>query len=166
MTGVQTCALPIFDVIISPHQRSHVIPVAARERGVTPVAAWYVTVIWERRAVIEHLPSQTDFPIGYVRIIFGKCGKQCTAQGFIPRNIASVPIGRISCAHAPRIIQRQNHVRRRRAPRGAGRRLRQIQRHSPGGRQAQDGENGQHQQLRSEERRVGKECRSRWSPYH
>ena len=24
----------------------------------------------------------------------------------------------------------------------------------------------QHLQLRSEERRVGKECRSRWSPYH
>ena len=24
----------------------------------------------------------------------------------------------------------------------------------------------QEQQLRSEERRVGKECRSRWSPYH
>ena len=24
----------------------------------------------------------------------------------------------------------------------------------------------QQQQLRSEERRVGKECRSRWSPYH
>src|SRR2546427_7391399 len=24
----------------------------------------------------------------------------------------------------------------------------------------------QHAQLRSEERRVGKECRSRWSPYH
>ena len=23
-----------------------------------------------------------------------------------------------------------------------------------------------HDQLRSEERRVGKECRSRWSPYH
>ena len=23
-----------------------------------------------------------------------------------------------------------------------------------------------HKQLRSEERRVGKECRSRWSPYH
>ena len=23
-----------------------------------------------------------------------------------------------------------------------------------------------HAQLRSEERRVGKECRSRWSPYH
>jgi hypothetical protein len=25
---------------------------------------------------------------------------------------------------------------------------------------------GQQRQLRSEERRVGKECRSRWSPYH
>ena len=25
---------------------------------------------------------------------------------------------------------------------------------------------GVHTQLRSEERRVGKECRSRWSPYH
>ena len=25
---------------------------------------------------------------------------------------------------------------------------------------------GKQQQLRSEERRVGKECRSRWSPYH
>ena len=25
---------------------------------------------------------------------------------------------------------------------------------------------GPNQQLRSEERRVGKECRSRWSPYH
>ena len=24
----------------------------------------------------------------------------------------------------------------------------------------------QHEQIRSEERRVGKECRSRWSPYH
>ena len=24
----------------------------------------------------------------------------------------------------------------------------------------------QHEALRSEERRVGKECRSRWSPYH
>ena len=23
-----------------------------------------------------------------------------------------------------------------------------------------------HRQIRSEERRVGKECRSRWSPYH
>ena len=23
-----------------------------------------------------------------------------------------------------------------------------------------------HQRIRSEERRVGKECRSRWSPYH
>ena len=30
--------------------------------------------------------------------------------------------------------------------------------------QAQD--NTHRQQLRSEERRVGKECRSRWSPYH
>ena len=27
-------------------------------------------------------------------------------------------------------------------------------------------ESGQFDQLRSEERRVGKECRSRWSPYH
>ena len=27
-------------------------------------------------------------------------------------------------------------------------------------------ENAQAQVLRSEERRVGKECRSRWSPYH
>ena len=26
--------------------------------------------------------------------------------------------------------------------------------------------NGRYQVLRSEERRVGKECRSRWSPYH
>ena len=25
---------------------------------------------------------------------------------------------------------------------------------------------GAHRALRSEERRVGKECRSRWSPYH
>ena len=25
---------------------------------------------------------------------------------------------------------------------------------------------GRHKQKRSEERRVGKECRSRWSPYH
>ena len=28
------------------------------------------------------------------------------------------------------------------------------------------GEKGQIVELRSEERRVGKECRSRWSPYH
>src|SRR2546430_3504440 len=27
-------------------------------------------------------------------------------------------------------------------------------------------EHGAREQLRSEERRVGKECRSRWSPYH
>ena len=27
-------------------------------------------------------------------------------------------------------------------------------------------ENGGHGEARSEERRVGKECRSRWSPYH
>ena len=27
-------------------------------------------------------------------------------------------------------------------------------------------DNPQHPLLRSEERRVGKECRSRWSPYH
>ncbi len=27
-------------------------------------------------------------------------------------------------------------------------------------------ENGRSDSLRSEERRVGKECRSRWSPYH
>ena len=27
-------------------------------------------------------------------------------------------------------------------------------------------ENSRKKQLRSEERRVGKECRSRWSPYH
>ena len=26
--------------------------------------------------------------------------------------------------------------------------------------------NGQFKEVRSEERRVGKECRSRWSPYH
>ena len=38
--------------------------------------------------------------------------------------------------------------------------------------QARSGQNGQQQgrpnynQNRSEERRVGKECRSRWSPYH
>ena len=30
---------------------------------------------------------------------------------------------------------------------------------------APDGEIG-HAEIRSEERRVGKECRSRWSPYH
>src|SRR5258706_9626796 len=29
-----------------------------------------------------------------------------------------------------------------------------------------DGNNSFHKLLRSEERRVGKECRSRWSPYH
>src|SRR5256885_5628896 len=28
------------------------------------------------------------------------------------------------------------------------------------------GSNGSFNQMRSEERRVGKECRSRWSPYH
>ena len=28
------------------------------------------------------------------------------------------------------------------------------------------GSTGQSQLIRSEERRVGKECRSRWSPYH
>ena len=27
-------------------------------------------------------------------------------------------------------------------------------------------EQGTYQSMRSEERRVGKECRSRWSPYH
>ena len=30
----------------------------------------------------------------------------------------------------------------------------------------QDCAGGAHQRSRSEERRVGKECRSRWSPYH
>src|SRR3712207_9255174 len=35
------------------------------------------------------------------------------------------------------------------------------------GRQAIDGDTAQvGPQIRSEERRVGKECRSRWSPYH
>src|SRR5258708_25951984 len=29
-----------------------------------------------------------------------------------------------------------------------------------------DGKNTHHDEIRSEERRVGKECRSRWSPYH
>ena len=29
-----------------------------------------------------------------------------------------------------------------------------------------EGEHGERLALRSEERRVGKECRSRWSPYH
>src|SRR2546430_2159642 len=29
-----------------------------------------------------------------------------------------------------------------------------------------DSQNNQHKAQRSEERRVGKECRSRWSPYH
>ena len=28
------------------------------------------------------------------------------------------------------------------------------------------GQIGAYQEMRSEERRVGKECRSRWSPYH
>ena len=32
--------------------------------------------------------------------------------------------------------------------------------------EANDNENTTTQNLRSEERRVGKECRSRWSPYH
>ena len=30
----------------------------------------------------------------------------------------------------------------------------------------ENGSNFKYVQLRSEERRVGKECRSRWSPYH
>ena len=32
--------------------------------------------------------------------------------------------------------------------------------------EAEDLEQKLQQQIRSEERRVGKECRSRWSPYH
>src|SRR3712207_6888883 len=32
--------------------------------------------------------------------------------------------------------------------------------------QAEGGVLGENEYLRSEERRVGKECRSRWSPYH
>ena len=34
--------------------------------------------------------------------------------------------------------------------------------------EASDGTSGLHKaaEIRSEERRVGKECRSRWSPYH
>ena len=38
----------------------------------------------------------------------------------------------------------------------------------PKGDDAIDKENGfkPHYEVRSEERRVGKECRSRWSPYH
>ena len=35
-----------------------------------------------------------------------------------------------------------------------------------GGGWERDGGGGWGQQMRSEERRVGKECRSRWSPYH
>src|SRR5258708_10935093 len=31
---------------------------------------------------------------------------------------------------------------------------------------ARDAESSSHDMARSEERRVGKECRSRWSPYH
>jgi len=31
---------------------------------------------------------------------------------------------------------------------------------------SEDGRRGYRQVARSEERRVGKECRSRWSPYH
>src|SRR3712207_8903443 len=45
----------------------------------------------------------------------------------------------------------QEVFERRSGPRGAG---------SPEGRDRVD------QSVRSEERRVGKECRSRWSPYH
>src|SRR5256884_6293310 len=46
-----------------------------------------------------------------------------------------------------------------------------VLRDKPGGtpegiRAAMDGEKRQEVTLRSEERRVGKECRSRWSPYH
>ena len=52
----------------------------------------------------------------------------------------------------------------RRRPQAVRRRVRQ------GRRRARDSERGRHDlhagQLRSEERRVGKECRSRWSPYH
>src|SRR2546430_6077739 len=43
-------------------------------------------------------------------------------------------------------------------------RARHPQRHTGRGREVLDEED--RQSLRSEERRVGKECRSRWSPYH
>ena len=35
-----------------------------------------------------------------------------------------------------------------------------------GGGNGQDGDYNLQEEIRSEERRVGKECRSRWSPYH
>src|SRR5258708_36228156 len=51
----------------------------------------------------------------------------------------------------------------RRAVRGAGRDCRVG---SGVGKPSAKGSSRQREVLRSEERRVGKECRSRWSPYH
>ena len=61
------------------------------------------------------------------------------------------------------VAQGNIHIARRRQVVDA---LNGFTMHKSGHRQLQVGFGGESKSIRSEERRVGKECRSRWSPYH
>ena len=101
-----------------------------------------------------NIGATMDIPTGYWQT--GQYGQKILNGGLAPFTGVTRHEGQLPLSERPHPRRRQRHGHRRTGtgPRREGAR-------GVGSAQAPGGERS-----RSEERRVGKECRSRWSPYH
>src|SRR5256884_9183439 len=119
--------------------------------------------------MIRRPPRSTLFPyttlfrslsLGVGRFIWGAN----SAESFAMR-LVSHPIAPVAAALLRRNISFMRHGTLRDYDPGVGVSIATLAYEYPAGYEIPEHAHGSNQ-LRSEERRVGKECRSRWSPYH
>ena len=149
MTGVQTCALPIYIQGLEDHYGDMDFKVAGTRLGVTALQmdnkAGGIT-----REILQNALSQA---------------KQARMQ-ILDRMEAEISVPDSLSPNAPRILKMSIDPEKIRDVIGpGGKTIRGITQRTGVKMNVEDtGEVSI--VLRSEERRVGKECRSRWSPYH